>query len=286
MSQNPQLQYATLKYLPDAVTGEFVNIGLVAYCPGERFFEGRLLMSIRRLTRVFPGADGDLYRKYVGHLQRKIDLVEQRIVTDQMSIVDRPPEGLETLLNQILVPDDSSLRFDDVKRADAPDIASVFEYLYERLVARYLVEPTKESRSDEQIWQVYRRPLQARNILAHLAPKKIATKYETFDFEHAAKNGAWHVLQPVSFDSVNAGHIRNKARQWLSAVQLLNDVEDLGRIYILLGRPSNDKQDVLRAYRDARNMLVDRSANLRVSIFEESQADTLAKELAPVLTDH
>jgi hypothetical protein len=48
-----------------------------------------------------------------------------------------------------------------------------------------------------------------------LAEKTIETKDYQYDFRFAWKNNIWHLYEPVSFDLVDPGSIREKANKWL-----------------------------------------------------------------------
>lgn len=50
-------QFSIVRYVPDIVRGEFLNIGIFLYDPQEQRFEGRFLENFRRVKRLHPLAD-------------------------------------------------------------------------------------------------------------------------------------------------------------------------------------------------------------------------------------
>jgi len=46
-------EYQVLRFLPDRVSGEFVNVGLVLYHPETGFLRAGFLRSVSRVTAFF-----------------------------------------------------------------------------------------------------------------------------------------------------------------------------------------------------------------------------------------
>jgi hypothetical protein len=287
MSERVPFQYSILRYVHDVATGEFLNVGLALYSKSTRFFQGRLLLRYRRLTQTFPGADGELYRRYVSRLQGSLDQLSHEVRSNQPKLFGPElPDQIEFLLNQILPPDDSSIRFGGVRGGLADDLEVTFDQLYDRLVEQYTMVPEVPSREDDDIWQVFRPPLRELEVLDHLQSHEVHTTVERFQFDHAWKNGTWNVLKPLSFDLVHPGNIRKKARQWMGAAQIMEETPDLSGLYFLLGRPLNGNKLVQKAYLDAVQILertrVDR---LNVKLVAEDNAWGFAERLQRELGD-
>ena len=66
-------------------------------------------------------------------------------------------------------------------------------------------------RSDEEIWRIFRKPLERRNLISTLKPKRITAPDYDYDF----KNEVWHVYEPVSFDLIEPNSLLEKANRWL-----------------------------------------------------------------------
>ena len=50
-------EYAVLRVVPRVDREEFINIGIVLYCPGLRFLDVRYFLDPVRLEALFPGLD-------------------------------------------------------------------------------------------------------------------------------------------------------------------------------------------------------------------------------------
>jgi hypothetical protein len=53
-------EYAILRVVPRVERGEFLNAGVVLYCPGARFLDARVYLDPERLRALDPGADPEI----------------------------------------------------------------------------------------------------------------------------------------------------------------------------------------------------------------------------------
>ena len=65
-------QFILLRYLPDELTQEFANVGVVAYAPGE-FLGARFNQRIKRLNGFFDAVDKRHFKPLVSGLERRIN---------------------------------------------------------------------------------------------------------------------------------------------------------------------------------------------------------------------
>jgi hypothetical protein len=72
----------------------------------------------------------------------------------------------------------------------------------------------------------------------NLHPKTISVKDDEIEFRHAWKSGAWHCLQPVSFDLVRTDSIRDKAHNVLGELTSVRDAKESLKVYLLVGKAS------------------------------------------------
>ncbi len=278
-------QYAVLRYVHDLAGGEFLNVGLALYSKSARYLRVELQPRYQRLTAAFPDADGEFYRRYVNHLQSEFDRLIARVRSDQLSLLDEFPEQLESLLASILPPDDSSVQFGPMSGGMAENLDGVFEQLYQRFVEQYLTKQDRASRDDDEVWHTFKQPLAELQILHQLQKHVVRVRKEAFEFDHAWKNGAWNVMQPVSFDLIVASSIRRKAHEWLGSAHLLGH-GDLSHLYILLGKPQSRASDIRKAYDAARDTLAEPVGNLKVKLVEEDEAADFAKDVRRQIAAH
>lgn len=106
------IQYQILRYLPNRVSGEFVNLGVVAYDPSARSLESEFINTSERILYFFPGINGAYLIKLVKTIKEHLNelsfgLQAETSVGDNLSI--------ETITRTVLPKDDSSLIFSEAK---------------------------------------------------------------------------------------------------------------------------------------------------------------------------
>lgn len=238
----------TLRYVHDVVTGEFANIGVVLYSPEQRYLEARFTNSYERLNAIFLKIDHLHYRALMRYLSNRFDEIAADI-RDGLEVL--PVTGLKEIVRKVLPPDDSSLQWSEQGGGFAENPAAMLDELFNRLVERYIAGAEQVSRTDEEI----AKPFKARlgRTAEKLSEKKIETKDYQYDFRFAWKNDMWHLYEPVSFDLVDPGSIREKANKWLGRGVALNESKEDFKIHFLLGEPTQG--ETKRAFENAIHLL-------------------------------
>jgi hypothetical protein len=57
-------EYATVRLIPKVERGEFVNIGSILYCSGERFLQCAFHWDEQRILALFPDVDLEVVKCY------------------------------------------------------------------------------------------------------------------------------------------------------------------------------------------------------------------------------
>jgi Protein of unknown function (DUF3037) len=258
----------------DGVTGEFVNVGVALYSADAKWLGALCTPQYGRITKVFDRIDGERFRQLVRHIQEAVIELGRRMQSE----LEFEPIGertIEKLLAKVLPPDDSSLQFSPAGAGLSDDPTATLTELYERYVVRYAGPSELPSRSDEEVWRSFREPLEKRNVLQHLAPKRIIAPDFDWEFRRAWRNEVWHVIEPVSLDLVDAGSILDKANRWVGrAISLLESSERF-QIHLLVGKPQDSR--VEGAYHKAWNILRKMPGDTQLVL--EDGAEEFASEL-------
>ncbi len=233
--------YSALRYVHDITTGEFVNVGVVLYSREARYASAICRSTFGRLSKTFPGMDGDAFKSQMRFVQSRIEEIGDEL-KKELPLNGHPASVVE-VAHAVLPPDDSSLQWSPPGSGLAENLSQTLETLFERLVTRYDERPQQERRSDDEVWRKYRRSLESRHVLKHLQSKKISVQDDEVEFQYAWKNGVWHCLEPVSFDLSSADSIREKAHKWLGQLLSVKDTKEPFKVYLLLGEP---QQEALR----------------------------------------
>lgn len=98
------------------------------------------------------------------------------------------PSGVLEFAHAILPRDDSSLQWSGVGSGRTADPAEALERLFDRMVTRYDERPAVPARDDEDVWRHFKRTLEARRVLQHFKPKKIAAARIAGEVESHARH--------------------------------------------------------------------------------------------------
>ena len=55
--------YAVVRVVPRVERGEFLNAGVILYCPSRRFLDARVELDVARLAALAPGLDSEPVRR-------------------------------------------------------------------------------------------------------------------------------------------------------------------------------------------------------------------------------
>jgi hypothetical protein len=273
--------FCVLRYVHDSVTSEFVNIGVAVFSTEIPFLRAKSTIQYGRITRMFDRIDGERFKQAVRYIEDELNRLGESLWQRPLPFSDLEPT-LELLLNRVLPKDDSAMQFAPVAYGVSTDLDSTLAELYDRYVERYAGQPEIPSRSDDEVWRVFREPLERRSVLPHLTPKKIVAPDFEYEFRAGWKNKVWHVYEPVSFDLVEAGSLLDKANRWLGRSANLSESSESFQMHLLVGAPQNPHlKDV---FRKAHNILQKMDGNPEIVM--EYDAERFATDLEQEIRVH
>lgn len=272
MKESVTYSYTILRYVHDIVTGEFLNVGVVLYCPERKYLWAKMRKKTARVTQCFKGADASAVKRSIRQIEKAI----RETAKGLDSLFPYQSKTARDFAFRVLPHDDSSLQWSPAGVGRTRDPALELEHLFNRLVARY-DSHSDNRKTDNDVWRHFSRALERRRISANWQEKTISSAVDSVTFKHAVKNGKWHCLEPVSFDLIDGESIRNKAHRYLGQVSSLSSAEDPFCVYFLLGEPSS--AGVRPQFEQAVRILKS-SPKVPVEVFTESQADEFTDKLA------
>ncbi len=264
--------FSVLRYVHDGVTNEFVNVGVALYSGDATYLKAKCTIQYGRITQLFDRIDGDRFKQLVRHIEDEVIRVGERIKQRALPFAELGTT-IEALLRQVLPPDDSAMQFSPAGFGVSADLERTLAELYERYVERYTGQQDVPSRSDDEVWRVFREQLDKRNV--RLAPKRIIAPDYEYEFRAAWKNDVWHVYEPVSFDLVKPNSLVDKANHWLGRSASLSESTEPFRLHLLVGAPQDPRLEP--AFAKARNIL--RKMNGNPELIMETEAQKFAAEL-------
>lgn len=125
-------QYAIIRFLPYAETGEFANVGVVLACPAKGYFDFKL-MSTRRTGRIhgfFEQLELKIYRDALNYMNEEL----QRLRMLAAAAVDKG--AVRQLFLGLVHPREALLRFGETRVVMARDPGTMLVQLFARMVER------------------------------------------------------------------------------------------------------------------------------------------------------
>jgi hypothetical protein len=178
------------------------------------------------------------------------------------------------LARRILPEDDTSFVWGPLGSGLSANPTKTLDQLFERFVARFDEQP-RVRRDDDAVWRPVRDRLAELHLADRLQPKKIESRIDAVEFQHAWKNGAWHCYQPLSFDLANEEGIREKARRWAGQMLALSNPIEPFKPYFFVGRPDN--RNLASAYGAALEIL--KLSPGSPEVIEETEIDRLLRQI-------
>lgn len=269
--------FVTLRYVHDVVTGEFANVGVVLYAPGQRYLEARFSTSYERLNALFVKIDHANYRNLIRYLSNRfVELATE--VRDGLNLV--PAQGIEELVRRVLPKDDSSLQWSAPGGGFTANPSDAVGELYARMVERYSRTGEVASRNDEDIAKPFKARL--KKAVEKLQEKRIEASDYQYQFHYAWKNSIWHLYEPVSFDLMDPGSIVEKANRWLGRGVALSDSRERFKIHFLLGEPK--QPGTAKAFESAKHLLAKIPG--QKELVSESEVEAFADSVAADIISH
>lgn len=271
-----QYEFITLRYRHDAMTGEFINIG-VLLLSNDRFLGGRFCSRFTRMKQLFGSLQKSNHKHLMSYLQRHFDRVSGEVVDELVTM----QQSITELAHRVLPPDDSAYQWSEIKRGLTADPEQELNHLYKRLVTHYENRGEKTRRSDDDVWSSFNSVFREKQITRHLIPKKLETPDYAYNFDHAFKNGAYHLYEPLAFDYEDASKIAEKAVRWRGRGDALSSAED-HKFWFLVGEVDGDSRR--RAVEKALNVIT--AIRGDVEIVREQEKASFAEDLSAMIKRH
>lgn len=274
--------YAVVAYVHDPVAGERLNCALLCLSPAERFLRCLTSKHSHRLEQAFGRFVKQQHERVLSDLTLRTEALRESLGDDAAAWgdADRLGELVKGLLrDQGLSYQASPVRFGltaDAKE-EAEDLFARFVDAQRPMEVVERQERGKRHRSDKDVWRSFNHVVRQRKALKDaLQPVTLRGAGMEIAFDHAVKNGRYHVVQPISFDVTSPRGIADKAVQWVGKGIALQGASDLAQMFLLVGKPSDPELQ-----EDFQNALVFLRDGIpgKHEIVAEDQVEHLAEEL-------
>jgi hypothetical protein len=243
-----------------------------------RYLSALCATNYGSISRMFTKIDGEKFRQLTRYIQNEF----QQIGHDMLDSLPFSSHSLETLISRVLPPNDSAFQFSQPGLGLSDDLDKTLSELFDRFAQKYTLSLESTRRDDEDVWKVYRQPLERRHVAAKLVPKTIGARDYEYDFQHSWKNNLWHVYEPISLDLVDPQSIVDKANRWVGRATSLIESKDAWVMHVLLGEPQDSKMRT--AFVKAQNILHKMPGEHE--FVRENEAEAFAESVAREIRAH
>ena len=273
-------QYQIIRYVHDQFTGEFVNLGIIVYAPNDMFLKTITTKKYSRITSMFPSANGVFILKTLRSFENGIKSLSKEID----GLFKKPFNDLAAITSSILPKDDSAIMLSEVKQSLDIDFDLALKDLYAQLVEKYSnIDNKPPSLSDLDVWnKKYKLYLDKYKITNQLIKHSVVTKNDSFNFSKSWKNEVWHCYEPVSFDLQHEDSIKDKAYKWNGKLRELEKSNEKIHLTFLANLPSHS----LKLTALIKEALKQQSANLKIELVQENEAEQLAQRISADIAEH
>lgn len=274
-----QFEFAPIRYVHDAVADEALNVGVALFVPATGALSIEVLESFHRLSQAFPGLSGASYRRSAHELRAAATALSKRgkRALGAHSDLFEPGATLKALgdaLSEALPDAGLAFRVGRVGVGLTADPKQELAGLYKRMVLDNQAAASAANRTDGEVWRDFKRRVKPAAI-DWLRPRDVRTAEVDIRFEHTFVNGRVHAIQALSLDLLRPESIANKAARWVGYGVSLHESEQLSKLYLVLGAPSDGSQR--RAYQRAKDLL--HKMPLNHELVEEDEARDLENRL-------
>lgn len=247
-----------------------MNVGVLLHCPSANFLRLTTRDGGTRVTDAYPDIDRTALLHDLREMERWFEKRSLEACSDWLF-----RSALE-IGAHLTGTDDSGFRWylDGSGVTASPDAA--LKRLFDRFVTRYDSVSDRQARSDEQVFETVRTNLNAVHLLNRLESHTISSEVSEVKFDHAIKNGKWHCIQPISFDSANSEQMQRKAERFAGKLVGIQAAPKDFVVYMVTGRPT--KYELEPHYRRMIELL--RHAPTQPEVIEEENSGLLVAKLA------
>lgn len=273
-----EYSFAVLSYTHDPASGESLNVGVVLTAPDFPYANALWEERTKRLSDAFRDFSAQTFNEAKRDFLHALGA--HRFPYRQHRLFSEATDA-GTLVRSIWPDGGLSYRVGRSGTGATTDPEATLRYLFERYVLdQQPIKRAEQGVSDEQVWKSFqaRSPLLRRIKLAD-EPFVVPVPGAPLEFDYAAKNGKWHLLQPLSFDLARSESIRDKAAKWAGFGHMISQHKEVAQLVFLLGAPQNPLN--LQAYKEAKGFLG--SVKLVSEILDDLDADDVDSRVASIV---
>jgi len=208
-------QYAIVRFLPYAETGEFANVGVVLACPAVGYFDAKLMpaKTTGRITGFFEQLDKRIYREAMNYLREELTRIRALVHERTTMTVQQAFAGLTR-------PREALLRFGETRAilTDSPEAA--LDKLFGRFIKR---DFASKDYHDQMLERGVRETLRKANLRAYFQPGEVGNDelhlHVPFVNKHEGRTRL--AIKPLNLAKDEPNNVFDVGGHWVDRVRRL-----------------------------------------------------------------
>ncbi len=269
---NYACQYAIVRFLPYAETGEFANVGVVLMCPQTGYFNFKLLNRVRRISAFFEELETSIFRNARKSFAAELARVRAVMVATRVTDLEQPTPTNKILFNhlfaEIVRPREAMIRFDDPRVVLTSDPDEKLAELYEHYVERnFATKQYQERLIERQVHQALRQA----DLMKLYAPEVVgnAAYHVRFPLVKMVDDEAVRVIKPLHLAHEDPTQLYDHGWEWLGKIRKLNREKLLpSAVLFAVDIPNKDDSERTAAFKEIMSEL--KNENVKVISYENT----------------
>jgi Protein of unknown function (DUF3037) len=218
--------YTIIRYIPNILKEEFVNVGVILVCPEVGFQRLRAIPSFGEgsKAKLLEGSDGLFVRHAVSKLEELLELNRAADLVGEEGVTNKRLNftGLATLQKMY----NNNIQLSQPFSAATDNPEALLEKLYRDFVDTVEVKPKSERVTSGVIRRKVERTFAELELFDAGLQKNWKLPVKTHIVDMAYKNGVWHCYQAISFATTHKGTISDVIKDTNSYRQAASDAKN------------------------------------------------------------
>lgn len=238
-------QYAIIRFLPYAETGEFANVGVLLACPATGYLDARLMPTKRtgRITAFFDQLDKRVYREALNYLDEELERIRE-LIRERANI---GPAFVQQTFAGLARPQEALLRFGETRVVMTDEPETTLDKLFARFVERDFVS---KQYHDKLLERGVRQVLARANLRAYFSAGTIGTDdlHIQVPFVHSRNGRPILAIKPLDLARDEPNQVYDHGGHWVDRIRRLRKHGLLpDETLFAVQRPATDDTRVLKA---------------------------------------
>lgn len=276
-------RYVVVRFVPDVVRDEPLNMGVILQCPQRHFVEAKFTAKFTRIAKLYPDIDLNLIRSFAKYLAERI---EDFTKGKQLALGEHPrkepislasPEFLDFLFQEY----GGAFQFTKPQPTLAEDLqselSSLFNIFVEVSEERERLELKRAPVTHPRVLKRVRQIFEEAKVIDYLQPKvRVTGKRWEYEFDFAYVNSHKGLIQSVAFDLATADKKISQAFWFGGAATDVLHRGEYQNISLIIHPPDPERAE---GYEEARGYLNDSLSGPQARIVEIEKASEYAEFL-------